>query len=83
MDILVVEASLNAYNLFAVFNIFSFVCNDYSLFTIKPHGFGEQYELLAQATTSPKITFDNYELELIDKFTYLGSKIGSKLSTDR
>ena len=38
---------------------------------------------LAQATSSPKITISNYELEVVDKFSYLGFTISSKLSLDR
>ena len=34
-------------------------------------------KLLAQTTTSLKITINNYDLEVVDKFIYLESKIGS------
>ena len=40
-------------------------------------------KVLAQTTISPNITVNNYELEMVDKFTYLGSTINSKLSLDR
>ena len=40
-------------------------------------------KVLAQATTSPKITVNNYELEVVEQFIYLGSTITSKLSLER
>ena len=47
------------------------------------HYIPQKKKFLVQATTSPKITIDNYELEVVDTFTYLGSKIRNKLSLDR
>ena len=40
-------------------------------------------KVLAQETTSPKITINNYELEVVEQFNYLGSTITSKLSLKR
>ena len=40
-------------------------------------------KVLAQATTSPKITINNYELEVLEKFIYLESTITSKFSLER
>ena len=40
-------------------------------------------KVLAQTTTSLKITINNYELEFVEQFIYLGSTITSKLSLDR
>ena len=40
-------------------------------------------KVLAQATTSPKITINNYELEVVEQFIYLGSIVSNKVSLDR
>ena len=42
--------------------------------------FKKKTKVLAQAITSPKITINNYELEVVEQFIYLGSTITSKLS---
>ena len=52
------------------------------------HAFGftislKKTKVLAQAITSLKITINNYELEVVEQFKYLGSTITSKLSLDR
>ena len=57
---------------------FSEACKDFSL-TISL----KKTEVLAQGTeTEPNITIDDYRLENVDKFTYLGSTICSNLSLD-
>ena len=57
---------------------FSEACNDFSL-TISL----KKTEVLAQGTEAePNITIDNYRLENVDQFTYLGSTICSNLSLD-
>ena len=43
----------------------------------------QKSEVLAQATILPTITINNYELEVVDKFIYLGPTISRKFSLNR
>ena len=54
---------------------FANACTDFGL-TVSL----KKTKFLAQATTSPKITINNYQLEVVEQFIYLGSTITSKLS---
>ena len=54
---------------------FANACTDFGL-TVSL----KKTKVLAQATTSPKITINNYQLEVVEQFIYLGSTITSKLS---
>ena len=57
---------------------FSLVCKDFGL-TISL----KKTNLLGQdVDTPPVITFDNYILEVVHQFTYLGSTISNNLSLD-
>ena len=49
----------------------------------KKHALPDGGVHIGEISTSPKIIVNNYELEMVDTFTYLGSKISSKLSFDR
>ena len=53
------------------------------MYCFRTHYQPQKTKFLAQATTSPKITINNYELEVVDKFIYLWSTISIKLSLDR
>ena len=59
----------------SLMNPFSNACTDFGL-TISP----KKVKVLAQATILQNITFKNYQLEMVDQFTYLGSTASSKLS---
>ena len=43
----------------------------------------QKVKILAQVTASPKITINNYELEVVEQFIYLGSTISNKISLER
>ena len=52
------------------------------------HSFQTHYQsqkanVLAQATTSPNVTINKYQSEVVDKFTYLGYTIYSHLSFNK
>ena len=49
----------------------------------KKHALPDGGVHIGEISTSPKIIVNNYELEMVDTFTYLGAKISSKLSLDR
>ena len=53
------------------------------MYCFRTHYQPQKTKFLAQATTSPKITINNYELEVVDKFIYLGPTISRKFSLNR
>ena len=72
------EAAIAAHSpsqLQSLMDRFANVCTDFGL-TISL----KKTKVLAQTTTSSKITINNYELEVVEQFIYFGSTITSKLS---
>ena len=57
---------------------FANACTDFGL-TVSL----KKTKVLAQAATSPKITINNYQLEVVEQFIYLGSTITTNLSLKR
>ena len=50
---------------------------------LRTHYQPQKTNVLAQGTTLPYITINNYKLEVAEAFTYLGSTISKKLSFDK